>query len=90
MFSISVMALPNYSVKNKRNAQNLAEVQIINKTVRSLVCYVAIDGQKIFFLLKSYEQSKWYKATDPGFNYSHFSTWCDYLYMHPEYAPKKN
>ncbi|PCH97377.1 MAG: hypothetical protein COB83_02580 [Gammaproteobacteria bacterium] len=89
VFSTSVIALPNFSVQFKRNAKNIAEVQITNQTLRSLVCYVAIDGRKIFFLLRTFEPSKWYKATDPAFNYSHFSTWCDYLYLYPEYMPKK-
>ena len=90
MFSISVVALPKLLVQHKRNANNLAEIQITNQTTEALICYVAIDGHKIFFLLQPQQPSKWYKATDPRFNYNHFSTWCDYLSLHPEYKPKKN
>jgi len=88
IFSISVSALPNFLVKHKRNAKNLTEIQITNQTSKALICYVAIDGHKILFRLQPLQPSKWYKATDVRFNYNNFSTWCDYLSLHPEYKPK--
>jgi hypothetical protein len=83
--STVINASPNVMVKHQRNAKNLAEVQIINQTIESLICYVAIDGHKIRFRLPARQPSKWYKATDERFNHTNFSTWCDYLSLHPEY-----
>lgn len=90
MFSVSIHAMPKFSVQHQRSAQNLAEIQVTNQTIETLVCYVAIDGHKIYFRLPPYQPSQWYKATDTRFNFSNFSTWCDYLYLHPKYKPKKN
>jgi len=87
MFSISVSALPKFLVEYKRNTQNLVEIKTINQTAKALICYVAIDGYKVFFILQPHQPSKWYKATDPRFNYNNFSTWCDYLSLYPEYKP---
>ena len=81
-FSTTTYALPKILVQHQRNADNLAEIQITNQTMETLVCYVAIDGHKLYFHLQARQPSKWYKATDIRFNYSHFSTWCDYLYLH--------
>ncbi len=88
VFSASVVARPKISVQHKRNAENLAEVQVTNQTAKALICYVAIDGYKIFFRLQPRQPSKWYKATDPRFNHKHFSVWCDPLSLHPEHQPK--
>jgi len=88
MFSISVSALPKLLIQHKRSVKNLAEIQITNQTSKALLCYVAIDGYKIFFILQPQQPSKWYNATDPRFNYNHFSTWCDYLSLYPEYQKK--
>jgi len=88
MFSISVSALPKFLVEHKRNAKNLTEIKITNQTIEALICYVAIDGYKVFFLLQPQQPSKWYKATDPRFNYNNFSSWCDYLSLYPEYQKK--
>jgi len=88
IFSLSVSALPNFLVQHKRNAKNFTEIQITNQTSKALICYAAIDGHKVFFLLQPKQPSKWYKATDIRFNYNHFSTWCDYLSLHPQYQKK--
>lgn len=88
LIATSVSALPKIFVQHQRNIENLAEIQVTNQTVEHLICYVAIDGHKIFFRLQGLQPSKWYKATDSRFNYSHFSTWCDYLSLHPKYQPK--
>ncbi len=85
VFSISVSALPNFEVEHKRSAKNFAEIKITNKGSKKLICYVAIDGHKVRFILQPRQPSKWYKATDIRFNYNHFSTWCDYLSLYPEY-----
>lgn len=90
LFCISVYALPKFLVQHQRNAENLAEIQVTNQTAEPLICYVAIDGHKIYFRLQALQPSKWYKAMDPRFNYTHFSTWCDYLSLHPKYLPKNN
>ena len=89
VFSISVCAMPKIAVQHQRSAKNLAEIKVTNQTVETLICYVSIDGHKIYFRLQANQPSKWYKATDTRLNYSNFSTWCDYLYLHPKYKKKK-
>jgi len=83
--SFTSIAKPKFLVKHQRNEKNLAEIQIINQTTKALICYVAIDGHKIRFRLQPRQPSKWYRATDPSFNHKNFSTWCDYLSLHPQY-----
>jgi hypothetical protein len=85
MVNTVVHASPKVLVKHQRNIKNLAEVQIINQTIEMLICYAAIDGHKIFFRLPPSQPSKWYVATDERFNHTNFSTWCDYLSLHPKY-----
>ncbi|MCW8832246.1 MAG: hypothetical protein OQK09_03870 [Colwellia sp.] len=86
--SFSSLAKPKFLVKHQRNTKNLAEIQIINQTTKALVCHVAIDGYKIRFRLQPRQPSKWFTATKPSFNYSNFSTWCDYLSLYPKYQKK--
>ena len=80
-----IYAAPKVMVKHNRNAKNLAEIQITNQTIKKLICYVAINGHKIYFRLPAMQPSKWYVATDERFNHANFSTWCDYLSLHPKY-----
>lgn len=82
-------AAPKVIVNHQRNAQNLAEVQVVNQTAKKLICYIAIDGHKLFFRLPARQPSKWYKATDVRFNHSNISTWCDYIDLHPKYQKKQ-
>ena len=89
VFSTSVCARPKILVQHQRSVTNLAEIQVTNQTIETLICYVAIDGHRVYFRLQSLQPSKWYKATDTRLNHSNFSTWCDYLYLHPKYIPKK-
>lgn len=84
-YSTATYASPKFLVNHQRTAQNLAQVQIINQTTEKLICYVAIDGYKIHFRLPSRQPSKWYVATDERFNHANFSTWCDYIALHPKY-----
>jgi hypothetical protein len=86
--STSAFAMPKINVKHQRNVKGFAEIQISNATMENLICYVAIDGYKVFFRLKAIESSKWYTATDIRFNHSNFSVWCDYLKLHPKYQKK--
>ncbi len=76
-------------MQHQRNVNNLAEIQITNQTSKALICYVAIDGHKLYFRLQADQASQWYKATDIRFNYTSFSTWCDYLSLYPEYNNNK-
>ena len=85
LFICDLQAKVNISVVHSESRQGFAQIKIVNKTNAALACYVAIDGMKIKFKLPPYLSSKWYKATDTRFNYRHFSTWCDYLELHPEY-----
>ncbi|MCI2282480.1 hypothetical protein L3081_02545 [Colwellia sp. MSW7] len=73
-------------MQHQRSATNLAEIQITNQTSKALICYVAIDGHKLYFHLPANRPSQWYKATDTRFNYANFSTWCDYLSLYPQYS----
>ncbi|NQY86822.1 MAG: hypothetical protein HRT51_03580 [Colwellia sp.] len=86
----AIYAAPKVLVKHHRNAKNLAEIQITNQTIEKLICYVAIDGHKIYFRLPARLPSKWYTATDVRFNHASFSTWCDYLSLHPKYQQEVN
>jgi len=81
----AILAAPKVTVKHQRNGKNLAEIQLTNHTIEKLICYVAIDGYKIYFRLPPQRPSQWYVATDVRFNHSNFSTWCDYLSLHPKY-----
>jgi len=89
VFTTPVSAQPKIAVQHQRSAKNLAQIKVTNQTIETLICYVAIDGHKIYFRLQANQPSKWYKATDTRMNSSNFSTWCDYLYLHPKYKKKK-
>jgi len=89
VLSTSVSARPKILVQHQRSVKNFAEIKVTNQTIDALICYVAIDGHKIYFRLQARQPSQWYKATDTRLNSSNFSTWCDYLYLHPKYIPKK-
>ena len=88
-FSTAVLSQPKTTVQHKRSDDNFAEIQVTNNTMEPLICYVAIDGYKLYFRLQARKSSQWYKATDTRFNFSNFSTWCDYLSLYPQYMPKK-
>ena len=79
LVSFNVMSHPKTLEKHRRNAKGFAEVQVINNTRVTLLCYVAIDGHKIRFRLQPRQPSTWYAATHKGYNYKNFSIRCDYL-----------
>jgi hypothetical protein len=85
----NVHAKPKTKTIYGRSLDGFARVKIKNNTTESLACYVAIDGYKIKFRLMALRESKWYTATDKGYNYRNFSTWCDFLALHPEYLKYK-
>jgi len=90
LFILICLALPaqskvNIAVIHGKSQDGFARIKIKNETNTPLACYVAIDGRKSKFVLPPFLTSKWYQATDSRFNYRHFSTWCDYLALHPEY-----
>ncbi|WDE08084.1 hypothetical protein SG34_000480 [Thalassomonas viridans] len=87
--SFELNAMPKIKITHDRNTQNYARVQVSNETREELLCYVAIDGYKIRFRLQPLNSSKWYKATDTRFNASHFSIWCDYMELYPQYQNKR-
>lgn len=84
----NAFAMPKINTKHQRNINGFAEVQVSNGTMENLICYVAIDGNKILFRLKAIESSKWYTATDTRYNHTNFRVWCDYLKLHPKYQEK--
>lgn len=94
LFVISLLpfelnAMPKIKIVHDRNTQDYARVRISNETREELLCYVAINGYKIKFRLQPLTSSKWYKATDTRFNASHFSIWCDYMDLYPQYQKKR-
>lgn len=90
LFSSSpLLAAPEVETVFERNLDKLLRAKVINKTKKELACFLAIDGYKIRFRLPPFQQSKWYKATDPRFTYTSFKTWCDYIEHHPRYKKYK-
>mgnify|MGYP005990181501 CR=1 FL=1 len=79
------MALPKVNLTFGESERGFARVQIHNDTFEMLACYVAIDGHKVKFQLQPKASTDWITATDKRFNYKNFSTWCDYLEVHPKY-----
>jgi hypothetical protein len=82
----TVHAKPKTKTIYGRTIDGFAQVKIKNNTTESLACYIAIDGYKVKFRLPALRQSKWYAATDKGYAYRNFSTWCGFLSLHPEYS----
>ena len=89
LLAFEVNAMPKIKIVHDRNTQDYARVRVTNETREELLCYVAIDGYKIKFRLPPLNSSKWYKATDTRFNASHFSIWCDYMDLYPQYQKKR-
>ena len=79
-----ILASPRITVTFDES-NGFARVKIRNETFEPLACYVAIDGYKVKFQLQVKSSSRWIAATDNRFNYQNFSTWCDYLEIHPNY-----
>jgi len=86
----NVHAKPKTKTIYGRSLDGFPRVKIKNNTTESLACYVAVDGYKVKFRLQALRESKWYTATDKRFNYRNFSTWCDFLTLHPEYLKYKS
>lgn len=84
IFSPVILAAPKISV-SFGDSNGFTRIKIKNETFEPLACYVAIDGYKIKFQLQVQSSSRWISATDKRFNYQNFSTWCDYLELHPNY-----
>jgi len=82
---LPLQAKVKITILHGKSQEGFVRVKIKNETNAALACYVAIDGRKVKFTLPPFLTSKWYQATDSRFNYRHFSTWCDYLELHPEY-----
>lgn len=80
-----VFALPKTKVTFSVAPDGHTQAQIRNETTESLACYVAIDGFKRKFQLRPKSVTRWFKAKDTRFTYKSFSTWCDYIEIHPEY-----
>jgi hypothetical protein len=86
-FATSSQATVKIAIIHGKTEEGIAKIRIKNETNIALACYIAIDGQKVNFHIAPFLSSKWYQAADSGFNYRHFSTWCDYLSLYPEYKP---
>ena len=80
-----IWASPKITLTFGESSDGFARVKIKNETFEPLACYVAIDGHKVKFQLQVKSASRWITATDQRFNYQNFSTWCDYLEIHPKY-----
>jgi len=83
--ALPVQAKPYIRTEYGYSLEGMARVRVINESNRLLACYVGLDGRKMKFRLPRNSTSKWYKATDKRFNYTSFTTWCDYIENHPEY-----
>lgn len=83
--SFSANSKPKVDVEHGHSLGGFARVRILNKITKDLACYIAIDGHKIKIVLPALNTSRWITATDKRFNHTHFSTWCSYLTLHPEY-----
>ncbi|MGK2233011.1 hypothetical protein [Colwellia polaris] len=83
-FSPVILALPKVTISYS-DSNGFARIKIKNETFEPLACYVAIDGHKVKFKLQGQSSSRWISATDKRFNYQNFSSWCDYLELHPNY-----
>ena len=84
-----VHAKPKTKTIYGRSLDGFSRVKIKNNTTNNLACYIAIDGFKVKFRLLALRESRWYTANDKRFNYRNFSTWCDFLALHPEYLKYK-
>lgn len=80
-----IMALPKVTLTFGESLNGFTRVKIKNETFEPLACFVAIDGHKTKFQLRAKSTSNWITTTDKRFNYKHFSTWCDYLDVYPQY-----
>jgi len=76
---------PRTTVTFNKTITGFTQVRIKNETFESLACFVAIDGFKKKFQLRPKSSSRWITATDKHYNYKNFSTWCDYLEVHPQF-----
>lgn len=85
VFADKAFAKPKYKSFFGHSLEGFARVQVKNETSKDLACWVAIDGHKIKFRLPALNMSQWYTTNDKRFNYQNFSTWCDYIDLHPEY-----
>lgn len=85
VFSPVIIALPKITVTFGESLDGFTRVKIKNETFIPLACYVSIDGQKSKFQLRPKSTSTWVTSTDKRYNYTNFSTWCDYLEIHPKY-----
>ncbi|MFT5812758.1 MAG: hypothetical protein ACI9VT_000495 [Psychroserpens sp.] len=85
MISPVIWASPKTTLTFGVSSDGFARVKIKNQTSEPLACYVAIDGHKVKFQLQFQSTSRWITATDQRFNYQNFSTWCDYLEVHPKF-----
>ncbi len=61
------------------------QMKIKNETTKELACWIGINGFKRKFRLPAIAESQWVTANDKRFNYKNFSTWCDFIELHPEY-----
>lgn len=80
-----LFAKPHITTEFGRTLDGYVRIKVINETREELACYVMVDGWKKKFRLPPNVHSRWYKATDKRFTVESFSTWCDYIALHPEY-----
>lgn len=83
--SLIANANPKILVEHGFTLNGYARARVINESRENLACYMAIDGYKIKYVLPPLNTSRWFTATDKRYNHTNFSTWCDYLVLHPEY-----
>ncbi|WP_206486014.1 hypothetical protein [Thalassotalea sp. G2M2-11] len=83
--SFSAWSKPKTQVFYNYTIEGFAQVQIQNKSGKELACWIAIDGFKKKFRLPPATTSQWLTASDKRYDYTSFSTWCDYIELYPQY-----
>ncbi|GLX78463.1 hypothetical protein tinsulaeT_18030 [Thalassotalea insulae] len=84
-FPFSATSKPKTEVLYRYTPEGYAQIQVQNKTTKELACWIAIDGFKKKFRLPPLTTSQWFTASDKRYDYTSFSSWCDYIELYPQY-----
>ncbi len=83
--SFSAFSKPKTEVFYRYTPEGYAQIQVQNKTTAELACWIAIDGYKKKFRLPPLSVTRWFTASDKRYDYTSFSSWCDYIELYPQY-----
>jgi len=85
VISFIVESKPKTKISYGYSLDGFARIQVKNETTENLACWIAIDGYKKKFRLPAMSTSQWITTNNKRYTYASFSTWCDYIDLHPEY-----